>query len=320
MKRCETHPDVDTMVPCMGCGRDFCRLCEPPQGAGQYCHRCYEESLSRLAGKEQEGRFRGIKYAKYRDKPGKKAPGAQRESGRRDRPAAGKAAPAESKRLFAGIAGRWRDLLANIRKKSKDAVSWIAGLPSRLLSSLRRFGIYIKGHFPMVLKDKEKYDEAPPLRDAWPKLLAFTVGGCAVWTVITVLMHRRLMWVSVMVAFLLAVGVVWSLGARFDIPVALVTLSLALLSLVLGEVLIQVLYRLGAIKKLDLVSISPKLFGRTNLVYGRYFYNLFVHRLIPSAAVAFLVGWWPLPKRLSWRGFSGKGGNGKKEAVREGVL
>lgn len=308
VKRCDKHPDIDTMVPCMGCGRDFCRLCEPLQGAGHYCHRCYEESLSRLAGKEKEGRLKSPKYAGYHDKTGKKTPGAPEEPGRRGETAAGKAAPVVSKGWFAGVAGWWRVLLSNTWQKLKDAGAWITGLPSRALSSLRRFGRYLRGHFPIVLKDKEKYEEAPPLRDAWTRLLACTVGGIALWTVVTALTHRRLMWVSVMVAFLVAVGVVWSLGARFDIPVALVAMSLALLSLVLGEALIQLLYRVGAIKKLDLVSISPGSFGKTSLVYGRYFYNLLVHRLIPSTAVAFLVGWWPLPKGPSWRGFSGKGG------------
>ncbi|MBN1288496.1 MAG: hypothetical protein JXA49_02535 [Actinobacteria bacterium] len=54
MERCPKHTDQDTMVPCLGCGRYFCRVCSPPRGAGQLCANCYEESVSNLAAKTEE--------------------------------------------------------------------------------------------------------------------------------------------------------------------------------------------------------------------------------------------------------------------------
>ena len=51
MNKCPVHPDQETMVPCLGCGRYFCRICNPPSGAGQNCPRCYQESLVELKEK-----------------------------------------------------------------------------------------------------------------------------------------------------------------------------------------------------------------------------------------------------------------------------
>lgn len=84
-------------------------------------------------------------------------------------------------------------------------------------------------------------------------------------------------------------------------------MALALLSLATGEVIIQVLFRNGVIKTLDLPAVSLLQVKSQVGIYSRFFYNVLILRFLPSAVVAFLVGWWPIPKRIGWRGFRIKG-------------
>lgn len=73
--------------------------------------------------------------------------------------------------------------------------------------------------------------------------------------------------------------------------VGLFTIALALLSLATGEVLVQILYRYGVIKSLDLPRISLGQLGSRGDIYSHFFYNVLILRFLPSAAVlSWLVG------------------------------
>ena len=275
MNRCPLHPDQDTMVPCLECGRYFCRVCDPPSGAGQYCPRCYRQSLAELEEKRgpRMAGVRGLFEAKERkEKPVK--PGA----GIRRGPSA----------------------ISQFADKAKSAVATVPGLPARVVSLAERA---FREHFPLVIGRVEKYGGEPPLRKCWYKLLAVVLSGAASWTLIAAWTHHRWAWVSIVVAFLVAAGTVWSLGTRFGLMVGLFAMALALLSLATGEVLVQALYRYGVIKSLDLPRIVLSQAGYAGNVYRSFVVNVVVLRFLPSAAVAFMVGWWPIPKRLGWRGF-----------------
>ncbi len=138
----------------------------------------------------------------------------------------------------------------------------------------------------------------PPLARAWYKLLPVVLGGAAAWTVIVAKTHHRVGLHTWILAAIIAVCVVWSLGLRFDPPTAIVTVMLTLLSLVMGEVLVLLLYKFKTIPTLDVgISDAASAYMRS------FLYNALVIRMLPSALIAFLIGLWPLPRRISWRGF-----------------
>lgn len=186
----------------------------------------------------------------------------------------------------------------------KDTAAGVPGLPSKAWS----YAVdAVKEHSPLVEAEVEKYEGEPRLRECWYKLVAVVLSGAAIWTLLTALTHHRRPWVSVIVAFLVAAGAVWSLGTRFGVIVGLFAMALALLSLAIGEVVVQGLFRYGVIKSLDLPAVSLSQVESKGGIYSRFFYNVLVLRFLPSAVVAFLVGWWPIPKRIGWRGFRIKG-------------
>jgi len=85
-----------------------------------------------------------------------------------------------------------------------------------------------------------------------------------------------------------------------------------ILALVLGEMLVQALYSAQVIKTLDIRGATTE-FESRGVFFKRFFYDLLVLRLLPSAAAAFIVGFWPFPKTLAWKGFS-FGKRSKKKA------
>ena len=275
MNRCSSHPDQDTMVPCLGCGRYFCRICSPPSGAGQYCPRCYEESLAELEER------RTSPLAAVRDFPGV---GDRAEEGARPE----------------GSSPRSPSTLSRFTNELKRVPEVIPGLPARAWSKIAHA---TTEHFPLVLSGVEKYEGEPRLRECWYKLAAVVLAGAATWTLVAALTHHRRPWVSIVIAFLVASGTVWSLGTRSGVMVGLLAMALALLSLAIGEILVQVLYRYGVIKSLDLPSIALSQAEYAGNVYRRFVVNVVILRFLLSAAVAFLAGWWPISKRIGWRGF-----------------
>ena len=138
----------------------------------------------------------------------------------------------------------------------------------------------------------------PPLARAWYKLLPVVLGGAAAWTIIVAKTHRRVGLHTWIIAAIVAVCVVWSLGLRFDLPTAVVTVMLTLLSLAIGEVLVHLLYTSKVIKTLDVGGPDV-----ASAYYRSFLHKVLVNRMLPSALIAFLIGLWPLPKRIGWRGF-----------------
>jgi hypothetical protein len=178
------------------------------------------------------------------------------------------------------------------------------GFPARAWSYVAASA---RKHFPLVLAEKEKYEGEPLLRECWYKLVAIVISGAAIWTLIACLTHQRRPWVSIVVALLVAAGTVWSLGTRFGWIVGLFAMALALLSLAIGELAVQALFRYGVIKSLDLTAVSLSRAKSKAGIYSRFYYNALVLRLLPSAVVSFLIGWWPIKKRIGWRGFRTSG-------------
>jgi len=279
--RCPAHPDQETMIPCLECGGYFCRICDPPGKAGQYCTDCYRETLAELERKRTP-RLAGARGLFKIQK---------REEERAQTDATGE--PALSETSEAG-------------EKTEDAASGLSGVAARAWS---RVADAAKEHYPLIERGVEKYEGEPLLRECWYKLVAVVLSGAAIWTLVACLTHQRRPWVSVVVALLVAAGTAWSLGTRFGVMVGLFAMALALLSLATGEVIVQVLFRYGVVKTLDLTAVSLLQLKSKGGIYSRFFYNTLVLRFLPSAVVAFLVGWWPISRRIGWRGFrvSGRG-------------
>lgn len=172
--------------------------------------------------------------------------------------------------------------------------------------SLREAVKFSARRFPVGLTDRERLETLPPLASTWYRFLLVVIGGSLTWTLITALLQRRVMWVSILVAFIVAVGVVASLGTRFGVPVGVLATAMALLSLVVGELTVQMLYRFEVIKELDVAGLGRAVDYVTPF-YRAFYYRLVVYRLLPSAVVSFLVGLWPLPSRFCWKGFGTRG-------------
>jgi len=268
------HPESNT-IPCMECGKNFCSICDPPKGSGQCCPACYEKLLSGLVQKTTKTSVK------------------ERVQSKTD-----------------STRGKVGDTALAIRGKARDTVSAIKDAPRRFTSLLKKKAKdsrnYFNGRFPVTLVEKQGLEEVPPLRETWYRFLILTLGGAAVWIVIASLAQQRNPLSSLFIAALVAVGVVWTFGTKNDIRVAVVALLLALAALLIGEVGLLFLIRLSVVKKMDLAPVTLYSINRAGTVYGEFFFKVLVWRLLPSAVLAFLIGLWPLPKRLSWKGFAKK--------------
>ena len=115
--------------------------------------------------------------------------------------------------------------------------------------------------------------------------------------------HRRHMAFSILTAFLVSVGVIVVLDGIQDLPAAILATTLVVLSLVMGELVAQMLYRVGVINKLDITAVAYANLPSKQVFYRQYFYSVLIRRLLPSAAVAFVVALWPFPWKFTWKGF-----------------
>ncbi|MHB8896661.1 MAG: hypothetical protein ACYC99_16010 [Candidatus Geothermincolia bacterium] len=298
MNECAKHPDQDTMVPCLGCGRSFCRLCESPRGAGQYCPACYKEQIDALSAKsDREAGAEGPRAGK-KGKPAK----AIRPSGKGR--LAGSVKSAGAPFIWIGA------MFKSAGRRIGDAGVYLYGQPKKigvfLLARTRLVAVESRDHFPVGLAQREILEGNPPFKEKWPRLLAVVAAGLVIWTLLVALSGVRNPGFSIGVAVLVAAGVVWALGTKFGVTVAIVATGLVLVTLVMGELLVQLLYRAHVIKKLDLQIAGLVSLNHPSIYYKTFMFTLIVERLLPSAAIAFLIGWWPLKRRLAWAGFRGR--------------
>jgi len=257
------HPENNT-IPCLECGKNFCSICNPLKGAGQYCPTCYAKVVSGFVQKTT--------------KLGRKK--------------------------------RVQQKVTSTREKARDTALAIKDSPRKSVSLLRDKAKdtrgYFNGRFPITLVEKQGLDEIPPLREVWYKFLILTLGGAVIWILIATMAQQRNPLSSLCVAVLVAVGVVWTFGSRNDTRVAVFALLLALAALLIGEVGLLLLMRLGVIEKMDLAKVSVYSIDRPQAYYSQFMFKVIVWRILPGALLAFLIGLWPIPKRLSWKGFAKK--------------
>ncbi|MBN2167892.1 MAG: hypothetical protein JW738_01500 [Actinobacteria bacterium] len=264
MEKCPKHPDRDTMVPCLGCGRYFCRVCTPPRGAGQLCRNCYEESVSKLALKTGE-----------KSSDGK-----------------------------AGGQGPKEERAGHEKRKKHEFRSFFTVFGRKLKSMPGGTARFIKGHFPMGMAGKEKTGGTmPPLLQSWYKLLIIVIGATLIWVLAVALIKRRIPLISILTAAIIAVGVVVAFNGRMDLETAVIASSLTFLVLGMGEVAVYVLYRAEMIESLDIMGATLKQIEQPVRYFTAYFYNMLAMRIVPSCIVAFTIALWPFSKRFSWRGF-----------------
>ena len=278
------------MVPCLGCGRSFCRLCDPPKGAGQYCPVCYKEQLERLSGTEEK------------PEPAKKKVARRRKREK----------PERSLRQKLLVPVDWiEDTTGAFGKKIAATGKWVGALPVRFGKFVARVAIVttkgVRRHFPVGLAPRELLEGDPPFRATWSRLLAFVLGGSVLWIIGVASAKTRNPAFSIGVSITVAAGVVWAFGSKYGIKVAIIATGLALLSLMLAELSVQLLYRAGfIIKRLDLQRTGLISLNKPSMFYRAFAFKLVVYRLVPGAVIAFLIGWWPLRARLSWVGFKGR--------------
>lgn len=316
MSDCPKHPELDTMVPCLGCGRSFCRLCHPPKGAGQYCPACYEAQLERLSGdsKPAAGERAGVRPRRARRKKAPQevaaaAPTVAKEKKRRKGLVEWLRSPVDVANTWVGALGR----------RLEAAGAWIGALPGRFAKwvskQARALALFVKKHFPVGLAAREALEGEPPFGSLWPKLVGFVFGGAFIWATCVAIARFRNPGFSIGVAIIVAGLVVWGMGVKFGIKVAIVSTGVALVSLAIGELAVQLLYRAQVIiTRLDLQKAGLVSLDNPWMYYRTYAFRLIVYRMLPSAVVAFMIGWWPLSRRLSWVGFAARPVRGSDSA------
>ena len=316
MSECARHPGQDTMVPCLGCGKSFCRICEPPQGAGQYCPNCYREQVARLSGggeRQEDIAAAKKKRLKPMRRAGKKEPAGMKATGARPKAersrVAGIAAGALNPFTWTGrkvAAGAGATRRATVR--SGQVVKKGAGDATLATGrGVKDTALEVKDRFPIGLAPTEVLEGDPPLTTAWPKLVGIVLGGALLWTILVAIFRVREPAFSICVGILVAGAAVWAMGTKFGAKVGIVTVGLVLVSLAFGELAVMLLYRAHfLITKLDLVGVDSKKTLSDIAFYRSFAFKLALYRLLPAAAVAFLIGLWPLKKRLSWVGFEGR--------------
>jgi hypothetical protein len=292
------------MVPCLGCGRSFCRLCDPPKGAGQYCPSCYSEQLERLtAGSEEK---RPAEMASRAPGSGLRARLKRKERSPREKKVKeGRSSVVLEKSL---TPFRWiKAATLSVGRAFKAAAIFLAGLPKLLAILVARAWRWlvreIRDHFPVGLAPREALEGDPPFKEAWYKLAAFVGIGIVVWVVIVAIAGQRNPVISIGVSIIVAAGVVWAMDSKYGVTTAVVAVGIVLISLMLGELIVQLLFRFHVIKRLDLQLAGLVSLNKPSTFYRSFVFKLVVWRLLPSAVVAFLIGWWPLKRRFSWVGF-----------------
>lgn len=272
-KRCPSHPQDETMVPCLSCGRYFCRICNP-QGGGQYCPQCFEEQLSRLSSKDLTSRGKGREAFKEKVKP------------------------------RAGIGEFFHK---KIISRIFAIFAFFRSLPAKIWRLLFNFWRYLIVHFPFTLRETERSEGGLDIAQYWKKFVLFCAGGIVLWVILVSVTHVRHPLFSVLVAIVITGCTAWAFGPRFGMDVAFIATCLSAVTLMVGEVIVQLLVRLGLLKKLDVIRLPAVMIQKqSEIVYKSFYYKLFVHRLIPSLIASFLVGLWPLKKRIGWKGFTSR--------------
>ena len=176
-------------------------------------------------------------------------------------------------------------------------IAWMASAPAQ----------GVRDHFPVGLAPRTLLEGDPPLGATWRKLLAFVLGGALFWVLVVAISRTRNPGFSVCVSIIVAAGVVWAMGSKYGIKVAIIAAGLALVSLIFSELAVQFLYRAGfIIKKLDLQITGLYQLGRPSAFFKAFAFKLIVYRLVPGVIVAFLIGWWPMKERLTWVGFKSR--------------
>ena len=269
---CPKHPGIDTFVMCMACGRPFCRLCNPLRVAGHYCPECYSDNVAFLKEKLESRAVNIVKVSRVADKEKN-----EKVVGRQDQDTQG--------------------------SKNKSSHSGSDSIDSSSREST--INLQTDFAFPIGFVEKDHFEKMPEIMKHWKGLSISILIGAVAWTLICAVTHHRYWYVSVLIAAGVSFSVAYILGGRFDPTGALVATCVAILSLVIGDLVLQLLVVSRVIGNIDSIGTIPTL-TRTpspGSYLKEYAFKLFLLRLLPSAAVAFLVAWWPFKKRLGWRGF-----------------
>ncbi|GEM_PF-3677956 len=321
MKKCPRHPEIETMVVCMSCGRHFCRLCSADKGSTHHCDDCASASMKEFERKA-EGRARhGLERPPSR--LSRVLTPLSRIAGARLRLDAGWRKKADRWRERAPLGerveehSRFRARERAARMPATEArrnalLDWLTGARKRLASLpgrvaravlrlLARALLFIWRSFPIGLVEKEAPPGDLPYGEKWKKLALAVLGSACLWVVVVALAQARLALAGYAIGVLLGVGFARILGGCFTGEVGVMAGMATVVSILLGEMAVQVLHRLHFLKN---IGINERLMVTTNSTLGFYahFFRWFVVGiLLMSGVVAFLVGAWPFPKRFCWK-------------------
>ncbi|MBU4391868.1 MAG: hypothetical protein KJ907_01605 [Actinobacteria bacterium] len=386
---------MNTMVPCMRCGRSFCRICSPPEGGSHYCPGCSADLVRELVSKAEKRRTRPGRGKKKKTVSGRVAekqasaitPSTvstdQDSGGAPAKPAGGEMpyvkragrvvtalsprqerdawsrvpgfvlrpiswAGGSLKRAVSASTGRLKGLppgkmVAEHQRRRDDErrerrvrkvrrwkrargvlASWIAhvvasaeslarGIVERVYKAavaaawfipkkMAALAVAARGRFPVVLVETDVPEDEPLYRERWGRLVLITVGGAALWVISVFVMKERWVLCGWLVGILVGIGFVWALEGRVSRDTGLLAAMAAVLSITVGELVVQLLFRLRVLKE---IGITERLMARTYSAWGFYF-NFFwwfvICLLLPAGLLAFLLGAWPFSRRPYWRG------------------
>lgn len=156
--------------------------------------------------------------------------------------------------------------------------------------------------FPVVLVETDVPEDEPLYRDRWKRLVLITIGGAFLWVLSVFIIKERWILFGCLVGILVGIGFVWALDGMVTRDTGLLAAMATVLSLTIGELAVQLLYRLRVMKD---IGITERLMARTYSAWGFYF-NFFwwfvICMLVPAGVLAFLLGAWPFSRRPYWKG------------------
>ncbi|MBU4390941.1 MAG: hypothetical protein KJ907_10445 [Actinobacteria bacterium] len=361
---------MDTMVPCMNCGRSFCSVCAPSRGGAHYCADCHNKRIREIEEKSGSPAARRAPEKK-KTKPGgpitspenrrappptlkKAVPGARQGRGgirrilgfflkpfkrlkdsfsnflgaqrrrmgaqslqkkitgnrqrrtreREKRRAVKTARHGRGREALAFRAASAREAAASYARRAagrarKAVIAALLFVPGKLLAG----SVRVYEGFPVGLVETKEQRGVPPLRKKWKTLLFITVGGIAIWVVSVLAVRDRWTLCGCLVGLAVGAGFVRALGGVMSRDTGLFAGTATVLSIIAGELIVQMLFSMHIMKD---IGITERVMARAYSSWGFYanfFWWFVVGILLPSGILAFLIGAWPFPKRLYWRGF-----------------
>ncbi|GEM_PF-5699211 len=174
-------------------------------------------------------------------------------------------------------------------------------LKKRVVSLFSEALSRIAAALPFEIAPSVRFENLPETSRVAVGFALASALGFALSAGLMLLFRRRAPYFSLPSALIVAIAVIVVFRGETGFPVGVFAAGLALFSLVLGEMVVQLLHRADIVRLIDVLGFPTG--SKEGMLYRRYYFNLLVIRVIPAVALSFLIGLWPFKKMIRYRGF-----------------